>query len=84
MLNTNIEKSNYLNLIFITLYLLIPFINLMGAIDELGPQWFFLSLLNFATCSYLIFVRNQIKTDTQNIFFNKLNLAYILLLQKHT
>jgi O-antigen ligase len=74
------NNSSYLNLIFIILYLSVPLINLMDTIDELGPQWFFLSLLNFITCIYLLFKGNQSNLLIKNLFLNKLNLIYVAFL----
>ena len=71
------NNQSYLNLFFIVLYMCIPYVNLLDTIDELGPQWFFLSLLNFITSIFLLLRGAQRDTLVKNLFLNKLNLIYV-------
>lgn len=58
-----ISKADY---IILGLYVLICIMPRLGAIDVMGSQWFFLSLLNCLTSIYLL----VIKKNSIQIFFN--------------
>lgn len=63
-------------------YLLIHFIPNLKAYDAMGPQWFYIVLLDMAVITYLLAAKNQYTEAAQAVFgniFSKLYLAYFLL-----
>jgi O-antigen ligase/tetratricopeptide (TPR) repeat protein len=63
-------------------YLLIHFVPNLKAYDAMGPQWFYIVLLDIAVITYLLAVKNPYTEAAQVVFgniFSKLYLAYFLI-----
>lgn len=63
--------------LFFVLILFTELIPNLGAVDKIGPQWFYLSIINLLILLYHLF---KTKTDFLDLFKNKVNLSYLIFL----
>jgi len=62
---------------FIALYLLVEFIPNLGSYDTMGPQWFYLSLVDMAIMAYILYSYNSYGAAMKALFSNAF--TYLLL-----
>jgi len=65
------NKSAWIPLIIVGLYMAVHFITNVNAIDVMGPQWFYLSLLDIAVVVY-IWIRKDLYMDVILTIFRQL------------
>ena len=63
-----VQTSEYLSVIFTTLYLLVHFVTDWGGADVMGSQWLYTGTLDFFILGYIILNANQYKAAIENIF----------------
>ena len=69
--------SGWIPYIFIVLYLLVEFIPNLGSYDTMGPQWFYLSIVDMAIMAYILYTYNSHGAALKALFSNAY--TYILL-----
>lgn len=68
--------TNWIPYCFIALYLLVEFIPNLGSYDTMGPQWFYLSLVDMVIMAYILYTYNRHGEALKALFSN----AYTYLL----
>ncbi|NDA63484.1 MAG: hypothetical protein EBX50_15805 [Chitinophagia bacterium] len=76
--NAPFNLSNWIPYLFIALYLLVEFIPNLGSYDTMGPQWFYLSLVDMLVMAYLLYTYH-LHTDAVKAIFSSVY-TYLLLL----
>lgn len=76
------QKTNYLNFIptlIISLYLLVDFLPEWGAVDIIGPQWFYLAVVNLISITYIYYFykKHRYESILKKIFETFLSKAYL-------
>lgn len=69
--------SNGIPYLFLSLYLFVEFIPNLGSYDTMGPQWFYLSLVDMAAMGYLLYSYKTHYEAVKYLFSN--GLFYILI-----
>lgn len=69
--------SNWISYLFLSLYLLVEFIPNLGSYDTMGPQWFYLSLVDISIMGYLLYTY-QLHYESVKSLFSSI-IFYILL-----
>ena len=67
-----------INILFIVFLLLSPMVPRFGSIDIIGPQWFFISCLNLAFTSILIFSSYSLYIKFISSFNSYLSFSYLI------
>lgn len=65
---------------FILLYLLVEFIPNLGSYDTMGPQWFYLAVVDMVCLSYLLYAHQEFESAVKRLFsfpFTYLLLAFL-------
>ena len=65
---------------FILLYLLVEFIPNLGSYDTMGPQWFYLAVVDIVCLSYLLYAHQEFESAVKRLFsfpFTYLLLAFL-------
>ena len=75
LINTEILTSTF----FSILYLIVNLIPLMGAIDEMGPQWFYLGVVNIVIAILLFFKNKSYQEAIKNILGSTFGILFVLL-----
>lgn len=81
-----IESSSPFNLskwvpyLFIALYLLVEFIPNLGSYDTMGPQWFYLSLVDMVVMGYLLYTYPSHGAAVRALFSSAYTYLLLLLL----
>lgn len=76
------NKSSWIPLIIVGLYMAVHFINNMNSIDVMGPQWLYLALLDILVVVYIWARKDLYKDVIITIFrqlYSKLYLSLFLL-----
>ena len=60
-----VQTSEYLSVIFTTLYLLVHFVTDWGGADVMGSQWLYTGTLDFFVLGYIIINVNQYNFQTR-------------------
>ena len=60
--------SNWIPYLFLSLYLLVEFIPNLGSYDTMGPQWFYLSLVDISIMGYLLYTY-QNHYEHEDVFY---------------
>lgn len=71
-------KLNFVYYILIALLFGTEFISNFGAVDKIGPQWFYLSLANLIILFY--YLKYESKLDLKDLFLSKTFICYIMFL----
>ena len=71
------DLSNWIPYLFLSLYLLVEFIPNLGSYDTMGPQWFYLSVVDIAIMGYLLYTYQNHYESVKSLFSSAL--FYILL-----
>lgn len=72
--------STWIAIFFILLYLLVEFIPNLGSYDTMGPQWFFLAVVDMVCLSYLLYAHQEFEAAVKRLFsfpFTYLLLAFL-------
>jgi O-antigen ligase len=69
--------SSWIPYLFLLLYLLVEFIPNLGSYDTMGPQWFYLSLVDIAIVGYLLYTYQNHFESVKSLFSS--SIFYILL-----
>ncbi|MCX6265162.1 MAG: O-antigen ligase family protein, partial [Bacteroidetes bacterium] len=69
--------SNWIPYLFLSLYLLVEFIPNLGSYDTMGPQWFYLSVVDIALMGYLLYTYQNHYESVKSLFSSAI--FYILL-----
>ena len=69
--------SNWIPYLFLSLYLLVEFIPNLGSYDTMGPQWFYLSLVDISIMGYLLYTYQNHYESVKALFSSAI--FYILL-----
>jgi len=74
----SIFNEDNIAILFISLYLLVDFIPQLNSIEVMGPQWFYLSILNGIVSSYILLnFRTRLISVLKDFSGNVLTLCYI-------
>ena len=79
-----IKKQDYFNttslvtILFSCLYLVVNLIPLMGAIDEMGPQWFYLGVINVTIALFLFFKNKSYHEAITSIIGSTFGILFVL------
>lgn len=76
---TVFQLSNYLELGLMGLYLLVHFITDNGAIDVMGPHWFYVAVIDGLILLYFLLNRNTYAERISAVLKSPLTIAYGLL-----
>ena len=76
MTKNKIHKA--IDVLFILLFLLVGFVPYLKAMDKIATQFFYLSILSFFSCLYLILTTDKVKFNFASIFLCSLSLLSIL------
>lgn len=68
--------SNYILYIYISLLSLVGFVPYFGSIDIIGPQWFYLSLINLFVSPFIL--SKKIFYKHYLVLINKISLPYLI------
>lgn len=68
--------SKYIVYIYISLLSLVGFVPYVGSIDIIGPQWFYLSLINLFASPFIL--SKKIFYNHYLVFINKISLTYLI------
>jgi O-antigen ligase len=74
---TSAGLSTWIAALFIVLYLLVEFIPNLGSYDTMGPQWFYLSLVDMVCLTYLLYAHKDYEGVLNKLF--SFPFIYILL-----
>lgn len=72
--------STWIAIFFILLYLLVEFIPNLGSYDTMGPQWFYLAVVDMVCLSYLLYAHQEFEAAVKRLFsfpFTYLLLAFL-------
>ena len=69
-----------LGYVFCILYIGVHFVPLLGSIDIMGPQWFYLSVLDLLVAIYILIQKAHYQVVITSIFKNRLTHLYLALL----
>lgn len=77
---TSASLSSWIAALFIVLYLLVEFIPNLGSYDTMGPQWFYLSLVDMVCLAYLLYAHKDYEGPLKKLLsfpFTYLLLAFL-------
>jgi O-antigen ligase len=77
---TTTQIPAWIAVFFILLYLLVEFIPNLGSYDTMGPQWFYLAVVNMVCLSYLLYAHQEFELAVKRLFsfpFTYLLLAFL-------
>lgn len=75
---TRSTKINFICFFFIGLLFCTEFISNFGAVDKIGPQWFYLSLANLTIFFY--YLRYKFKLNLNDLLYSKTFICYLIFL----
>jgi O-antigen ligase len=76
----NSQLPTWIATFFILLYLLVEFIPNLGSYDTMGPQWFYLAVVDMVCLSYLLYAHQEFESAVKRLFsfpFTYLLLAFL-------
>lgn len=77
---TTTRLPDWIAIFFLLLYLLVEFIPNLGSYDTMGPQWFYLAVVDIVCLSYLLYAHQEFESATKRLFsfpFTYLLLAFL-------
>lgn len=65
---TTSQLPTWIATFFILLYLLVEFIPNLGSYDTMGPQWFYLAVVDMICLSYLLYAHQEFEAAVKRLF----------------
>ena len=76
-LNTN----TILSIVLFVVFLGVNLVQLNGAIDEMGPQWYYLSMVNIAVAIFLFFKNKSYQEAIKTVLSSSFTILFIIFIE---